>query len=249
MGVTMQTGSKVWLPAALVALAMITSAGPSAGAPADMPIQAQPSRAFDLTRSSQVIRVGSLGAARGAAEAALKQIGSVIGTGDYRSLGFAHARDIQRATLGPPIRTAFLPLDRLAAYEDGKDAVPYLEDCDGLIFPVLVDGQVASGLFMSKQSSGWTMVGFGQPNKVKALEAARSSVASANHVDRGTLFDVEVPALDLTFVGRSQSNKLRMTPIEDMPTFGLTASREISAESALHTLSPAARNYEPVGVR
>jgi hypothetical protein len=198
---------------------------------------------------SRAVDPGTLGGAHAAATQAMQQVASIVAAGDYRSLGFANSGDINQATLGTPIRMVFLPLDRLSAYEDGQDPVATLEDSEGLIFPILVNGAVTSGVFLAKVGTGWKMVGLGQPERVKLMEQTRNALAAANNVDKASLFAVKALGLDLTFIGRVQDGKLLVTPIEDMPTFGLTANQEVRAETALHNLSPAARTYEPIGVR
>jgi hypothetical protein len=58
------------------------------------------------------------------------------------------------------------------------------------------------------------------------------------------LFEVKVPALNLTFVGQRQNGELFLAPIQDDPRLKLERGKALPAKEVLQALQPAAQKHE-----
>ena len=138
---------------------------------------------------------------RGASESLAAFKALVTERQNYKEMGFESMAEIDRMTLGVPMRVFMVPLDRLQGYQSGMAPEPLLVDTKHTLYPILVDAQSRSSIMMSVIEGSWKAVSFGSPKMIRMLSAARANVASGAGVPLASIFLIEVPALNLYLLG------------------------------------------------
>jgi hypothetical protein len=177
---------------------------------------------------------------RGASESLAAFKALVTERQNYKEMGFESMAELDRMTLGVPMRVFMVPLDRLQGYQSGMAPEPLLVDTKHTLYPILVDAQSRSSIMMSVIEGNWKAVSFGSPRMIRMLSAARANVASGAGVPLASVFLIEVPALNLYLLGYQAAGVTMATGVkEDGST---TPSRTASA--VLADLVPYAKAHD-----
>jgi hypothetical protein len=184
-------------------------------------------------------REGADAAARGA----LARFGLLVNERNFADLGFASPEEVRSATLGEPFGEFMIRLDRLREYQSGANAAALLTATGRLTYPVLVGEQMRSSLTVGRGDGGWASVAFGAPKYSRALSEVRDRLRREDGRPAGDYFEVRVPALNVSFVGRQGDQGLALTPILDDPRFGFVRGQTLPAARALAAMQQAAREH------
>lgn len=201
---------------ALTALPMIGLAQGPAGA--DLSAQARDSKAV--------------------AQASLATL-SELASKDSAALGFASPGDAQRAELSLPLSDFIIGLDSIRTWQANTDPLSLLRPTGLVIYPVHVAGSVRSSITLKKQNGQWQAVSFGAPKLAANVAGNRERVATRSNVLPEHLFQVRIPAFNLSFVGHIQNgNLLLLAPVIDYPQYGYLAGVPLAADQVLGHLKP-----------
>ena len=162
---------------------------------------------------------------------------------NYREMGFESLDELDRIALGEPSSTYVVRLDELDAYKEGQDPAPLLHAANRVFYPVLVGSQVRSSITVGATAKGWEVTSFGSPNHAKLLSRVRAESVEAARVPSGSLFVVEVPGLNLVFVGYRAEGRIVLTPILDDAGFQFKAGQPISADKVFARIRVAAKSH------
>jgi len=163
-------------------------------------------------------------AQQGAAQQGLATLQSLVTAENYRGLGFAAPDDVRRAQLGAPLRIYRVELDTLRKFTPSTRPEDVLVNGQRSLYPVMVDGRVATSLFVTGRSDGWRATDFGNAALARATAAVRRTPDDVI---------VQVPAAKLAFIGRGAGAEMTLTPIADDARFGFKAGEPLPASRAL----------------
>lgn len=172
-----------------------------------------------------------------AAERALDTFAKLVDERNYRQMGFESPDEPKRATLGRALAERMVRLDRLREYAGGP-IDELLTDTGRVSYLVEVDGEVRSSLVVGNRGGSWQAVSFGGSNYAELVAAAAGGMD-----DAADLFELRVPALNVTFLATRRSGGLVLVPLIDNARYGYAAGQPIPAEEALSTLVEAAREH------
>jgi len=175
-----------------------------------------------------------------------RRLEAVVSENARKTATAALPHDSSKATVDTPIQLAEVRLNDIAAYEAGREVASIVRPLTGLIVPAHVGDQY-TGIFLKEQNSRYVPVGMGQPNMTRLIVRAREAVARQNNVAVESLTVLRIPSLFLTFIARPVGNQIRLTPVSDEPSYELKSGQEITAESLLTRLRPAALRYHTSG--
>jgi hypothetical protein len=161
----------------------------------------------------------------------------------YKNLGFQSVDEASRATLGAPMRVLMVPLDRLKEYQPGAKIEEMLQDTNEVRYPVSVDGQVRTSVVMRQIEGKWQVARFGRPALTQSLDLVRKRVVTAETPAEAT-FEVNIPALNLYFLGREVGSNLMLTSAVDDPRFDLKQGEEVDAQQVFSKIAPYARELK-----
>lgn len=169
-----------------------------------------------------------------AATQGLQTLRALVSEKNYGGLGFASAADVQRARLGKPLAIFRVQLDALEKYRPEQDPNSIIVNAHRSLYPVEVDGDVASSLYVTQHNDGWRATDFGNVAVARAVTHYRGSPSD---------FVVWIPALKVYFVARKSATGLSLTPIIDDPRFALKAGVTLPANRVFVLLQRAAQRY------
>jgi hypothetical protein len=158
-----------------------------------------------------------------------------------REMGFESADELARAELGDPLPVFLVPLDQLRRYERGTDPGALLAPAPRVLYPVTVERQVRSSLAVIRTEKGLQASSFGSPNRTRLIDRARGASMERTRLPAAAYFEVDVPALNLVFVGHREEQRLMLTPVISDRLAGLEAGATQPAEQVFSALVPAAR--------
>ena len=184
----------------------------------------------------------SLRLATQAAQQALATFARLANEQNYRALGFDSPDQVGSAKLGVPARGFMVRLDELQKYSGG-DPNRLLHDAGRVTFPVEVEGRTRSSLTVVSREGRWHSESFGAPGYIRLFTEARARLAEREGRPPAELFEVQIPALNVRFVGARRDGALVLSPVADDPRFGFKRGEGIPAEEALAKLVPAAREH------
>ena len=191
-------------------------------------------RIFPASQANLVASPPASASSQQAAQAGLTVLQSLVLPENFQGLGFSSVEQAKSAQLSDPIKLYTVPLDALTAYKADSVAAGLLQDAHKLIYPVTVDGRVASSLAVTQHNDGWRATDFGNAAVTRALVARRASKDD---------FVVWVPALKIYFSARGAGEALTLTPIIDDPRFGFKVGEIIPANRAFAVLQKNAGEY------
>lgn len=160
-----------------------------------------------------------------------------------RAMGFESADEVGRAELGDPLPVFLVRLDQLRSYERGGDPNALLTPAPRVLYPLTVERQVRSSLAVVRTENGLQASSFGSPNRTRLIDRARAASMERTRLPASAYFEVDVPALNLVFVGHREERRLMLTPAIADRLAGLEAGATQPAEQVFAALVPAARAH------
>ncbi len=157
---------------------------------------------------------------------------------DSAALGFASPGDAKRAELSLPLSDFIIGLDTLRTWQENMDPLSLLRPTGLVIYPVHVAGSVQSSITVKKQNGQWQAVSFGAPKQAANVAGNRERVSKRINVRPENIFQVRIPAFNLSFIGHIENGKLMLSPVNDSPQYGYLAGVEVAAEQVLGRLQP-----------
>jgi hypothetical protein len=175
---------------------------------------------------------------RAAAAATLRDLSAGARDTRARELGLTEADDAQRTEAGEPIREYLVRLDELRRFRRGRDPAKLLHATGGFLVPVVVEGEVRSGITVAQQDGGYAVVAYGDRNLSRRISA---QLAGAPREAAREESYVHIPALHVAFVGRTVGRAFSLVPIVDDPRFGFETGKPLPAHVVFERLAPLAR--------
>jgi hypothetical protein len=172
--------------------------------------------------------------AQAAAGQGLVTFRALVTKDNFKGLGFATVQDVQRATLGEPMKVFRVELDTLKRYRAETKPNDLLVDGHRSLYPVHVDQSVATSLYVNEHKDGWRPTDYGNAAVARALTRYRESKDD---------FVVNVPALKVYFVGRRNDEALALIALIDDPRFSFKAGEVMPAERVFAVLQKEAEAY------
>lgn len=181
--------------------------------------------------------------AQAAASQSLSAFRGLVTADNYKEMGFDSPNEVSSAALGEPIQVFTVALDRLSEYQQGTDPDQLLVDANRVIFPVNVKDEVRSSIVVESAGGKWSTTSYGAPNLVKLLAKTRRSGSEAGKSPLSSFFAVQVPALNLYFIGSRVDNKLMLTPVLDDTSYNFRAGATMPATDVFVSLAAAAKRH------
>jgi hypothetical protein len=183
-------------------------------------------------------------AAHDEAQRSLATLQSLATTQTYKGLGFESLQETKSASLGQPLRVFMVGLDALRDYQPQTDPNKMLMDVHQLIYPVVVGGQQRSSVTLREVEGKWQVASFGKPTLTKALVQMRQRQIESARVPAESLFAVNIPALNLSFLGRRSDGTLLLTPLVSDAALKLEEGQPQDAKAVFEALAPRARELK-----
>lgn len=161
----------------------------------------------------------------------------------YQGLGFKSVEEAKLSTLGTPWRVYMVRLDKLREYVPNRDPRDLLEDTNSVRYPVYVGNEVRSGIVVREVGKEWQIESIGRPALTKALVVAEKREGKAG-VTSEPRFVVNIPALNMYFVGRLVDTRVELTSATDDPRFKIKAGQTLPAAEVFGMLVPYARQLK-----
>lgn len=186
-----------------------------------------------------------------AAKAALLNLlPSLVDSANLRSLGFESAKDLQRAKLADPLPEVIVRLDRLATGTPASTPRSFVDPSPLVIVPILVDLDgpgpnppfPRTGIGLTKTSTGWQPVSFGDANLVRAVERERTRLIARGIPASATCL-VSVPSFNLSFLGFSVNGTTMLVALFEDKAFGFKTGEEHRATDVFQILKPASQTH------
>jgi hypothetical protein len=163
-------------------------------------------------------------AAQGAAKQGLATLPALVTPQNFRGLGFESPDEARRAQLGSPLPIYSVDLESLRRYTPSMRAEDVIANAQRSLFPVMVDGRVATAIIVTGRTDGWRATDFGNAALARATTAQRRSPEDVI---------VQIPAAKLVFIGRGSGARMTLTPIMDDDRFGLKSGEALPASRVL----------------
>ncbi|WP_143299280.1 hypothetical protein [Candidatus Brocadia sapporoensis] len=162
---------------------------------------------------------------------------------NYKAMGFESLDKVSAVALGEPIRVFLVQLDQLREYKPGSDSNKLLIDADKIIYPFTAREQIRSSVVVEKIQGAWNATNFGGPHLIKILANIRRNASDSTGIPVSSYIAVQVPALNLYFIGHCTDKELMLTPLLDDPSFGFKAGRTISAIDVFTAILPSVKEH------
>jgi len=162
-----------------------------------------------LTEQAEVFAKAS----RPAAREALKQLEELVNDESFKDLGFEALDEVKSAELGRPLPVVVIHLNELQNYKPGDDPYPLMHMVHRVIYPVLVKGQVRSGVEVHEKDGMWQPTSFGLADSVRRYSIARERHAAGDQ--SMSYFLVKVPSLNQNYLGHETDKGLRLVHVRD----------------------------------
>jgi hypothetical protein len=163
---------------------------------------------------------------------------------DVRTLGFDTLEQALDAKLGQPITDVMIRLDELREYRTGDQAKAIMHATGRLIYPLEIDRKARSSMVLSlNESNNWTLESFGGAKQVSMITKLRKELANKDTKSEKEYYQVRVPALQLMFIGTDLDGTGFLSPLFDMPVYGLSKGEIYPASEVLSKLIDAARDH------
>jgi hypothetical protein len=179
-----------------------------------------------------------------AASKGLETLQKMITPENFKAMGFESLDEVKSAALGAPLELFHVRLDQLREFQSGTDPNQLLTNVGQMIYPVTVQEQSRSSIMVAKDGETWKAVRFGGPGLIKTLAQVRKeSPPGATAAATSPPFLVQVPALNVYFLGNRSDKGLMLTPLLDDPALKFKAGTPMPAAEALAALVPVAKAY------
>jgi hypothetical protein len=178
-----------------------------------------------------------------AAIRALETFKGLVTAQNYKAMGFESEDEVRTATLGEPLPVYHIRLDQLREYQPNIDPNKLLTDVGQMMYPVLAKEQVRSSLVIARAGDSWKEARYGGPNLGRALARVRAAHMATYQQPFTSYRVVQIPGLNVYFLGRRVDNKLVLIPVLDDARYNLKAGVAMPAEEVLRIMAEAAKKY------
>jgi hypothetical protein len=178
------------------------------------------------------------------AQRSLPALRQIVTPETYKRLGFQSVEEASRSSLEAPMRVLMVRLDRLREYRPETKTSEMLEDTHEVRYPVSVDGQVRTSVVMRQIEGKWQVARIGRPALTQSLTDIVRKRVAMGRAPAEALFEVEIPALSLYFVGREADSRLMLTSTVDDARFDLKQGEELDAQQLFARIAPYARDLK-----
>jgi hypothetical protein len=158
-------------------------------------------------------------------------------------MGFKSAEELSGATVGEPFPVYMVGLESLKGFQPGSNPASLLKLLDKVVYPLTSGAETRSSITIEKGKEGWTASSIGGGNFAKLAVTARDELARSTSRDAKAFFLVQIPALNVCFVGFQDGDKLMLSSILDDPALKLQAGSVSPADQVFAELVPFAKNY------
>lgn len=169
-----------------------------------------------------------------AANSAMNMLQQLVDEQNYKSLGFQSIDEVRKAQLGQPIEVYSVSLEKLKGYQAGQDPNSLLTPSAETIYPVIVSGNVRTGVTIVRKEQGYESSSFGKADIAKGLAAYRKGAGE---------FAVRIPAFNLYFLGRHVKKQVLLVPIANSPQLTVQAGEAAPFEEVIDQLRPYVNSY------
>jgi hypothetical protein len=156
---------------------------------------------------------------------------------NYREMGFDAPGDAARAALGRPLPVYNVPLSALQRYGSTSKAADLLKASSQAVYPVTVDRAVRSSITVTNVDGRYQASSFGSAARIQRIAAYREGEGEDGE------FIVNVPALNLFFLGRTTGGKPYLTNVSGDPRLKVPPGKTVPAEDVFQELAPMARAH------
>lgn len=145
------------------------------------------------------------------------------------------------AVLGQPLRSYFVRLDSLRAYQPGQDPKSLLSALHSrVLYPMQVGDRTAGSVEMVQKGGQWKVASVGG-TAIQRLEVFRKEQARKLGLGTSDLFLVRIPALNQEFLGYDDSQgRMMLIPMLGSAQWGLEKGAALPADQVFLKLVPAA---------
>jgi hypothetical protein len=178
------------------------------------------------------------------AQMALKTFMQLITESNYKQMGFENLNEVQTATLGIPLQDFIVPLDNLMKFTGSFKFEEFLIKTNLINYPVLVKDQIRSSLTISKSNEKWQPVSYGGSNMIKLIFNNLTINKKQTGLPESSYFIVQIPSLNLYFLGYKIENDLMLVPILDDSSLDFKAGSSIKAERVFNSVLPLAKAHD-----
>jgi hypothetical protein len=161
--------------------------------------------------SDHVAKVGTDSLA--AAKEGVKQFEELMTDSNFSNYGFESLEEVKKIELGHPLPVLMVRLDELRKYKAGDDPCKLLYPLGKVVYPVLVDDKVRSGLALEEENGIWTPSTFGISNSIRRYSQAREK--HAGRPSDGDYFLLKVMSLNHVYMGHRKDKDLRLVRVRD----------------------------------
>jgi hypothetical protein len=178
------------------------------------------------------------------AQQSLPVLRQMVTPGTYKKLGFLSVDEATRASLGTPLRVFMVQLDKLKAYQPETKVEDMLVDTNAVRYAVTVDGQARTSVVMRQVEGKWQVARVGRPLLTQALSGVAQRLATESPAAAGATFEVEIPALNLYFIGRQVGSSVMLAPAVDDARFDLKQGVQVEAQQLFSKIAPYAKELK-----
>jgi hypothetical protein len=149
--------------------------------------------------------------------------------------------EVKSAELGKPLPVVVIRLNELRAYKPGDDPYPLMHMVHRVIYPVLVKGQVRSGVDVHERDGQWQSSSFGLAESVRRYARARERHSAGD--PSTSCFLLNVQALNQTYLGHESEKGLRLAHVREQ----VVQQHKLEAQPAAEVLAglvQAAKEHE-----
>jgi hypothetical protein len=177
---------------------------------------------------------------------------TLISSRNYHMLGFHSTNEVFAATNGEPLTIYGVVQGNLTNYLPGQSFEPLLElEPHRVIIPIKVGTKVRSSTTLRLQPgpsgapASWVTANWGQPRLIRDLILTYRYIPTAEVLSGTDRFVVEIPSLDLWFIGYTNTTKqLVLRSTVEMPLGPITIGQnELVTQAAMHLLALIAQRY------
>jgi hypothetical protein len=171
-----------------------------------------------------------------AASKGLRTLRSLTTETSLRTMGFSSVAELAKTQLGTPIPVYFVSLSAIRSFEPGSDPNALLKATEKYLYPVKLGPMVVSSIVVQKTKEGWDATELGDTNLGKSVTQAVTKSAESGRIPMNLYFAIEIPALNLYFVGHHNDRQLLLQSISDISAINLQAGKEEPAEAIFRLL-------------
>ena len=197
-----------------LATATMTPKQPAAEADKEEAKDKPPSTPPLLTQAQLSEYVAKAGAdSLAAAKEGIKDFAELATESNFGNFGFESLEEIKKIELGHPLPVVMVRLDDLKKFEAGDDPYKLLYALNKVVYPVLVDGKVRSGIVLQQQKGAWAAATYGISSSIRLYSQARER--HAGRPADGDYFLLRVLSLNRVYLGHRKDMDLRLVRVRD----------------------------------